>query len=178
MAVTASDATETMANGAARDARGTHGAAAAILGSTLVAGALDITAAIVQWQFKGVPAIRILQSVAAGVLGRDASKGGAATAALGLLLHFLIMSGIAATFYVASRRMPVLTKHWLAFGLAYGVAVYLVMSFVVVPLSAFPGSVVSSPAGFIQGVLVHMACVGLPIAFITHRLSPAHSQGE
>jgi hypothetical protein len=167
--VTVSNATETMTGGAAREVRGIHGAAAAILGATLVAGALDITAAIVQWQFKGVPAIRILQSVAAGVLGRDATKGGAATAALGLLLHFLIMSGIAMTFYIVSRRMPVLTKRWIACGLAYGVAVYLVMSFVVVPLSAFPGSVVSSPAEFIKGVLVHMVCVGLPIAFITSR---------
>jgi hypothetical protein len=119
-----------------------------------------------------------LQSVAAGVLGREATKGGAMTAALGLLLHFLIMSGIATTFYILSRRIPVLTKHWLPCGIAYGVVVYLVMSFVVVPLSAFPGSVVPSLAAFVQGALTHIVCVGLPIAFITHRLSPAHSQGE
>jgi len=41
-----------------------------------------------------VPAQRILQSVAAGLLGDASFEGGAATAALGLALHFLIATSM------------------------------------------------------------------------------------
>jgi hypothetical protein len=56
-----------------------------------IAGALDIVFAIVFWALKAdVPALRILQSVAAGLLGKESFRGGLLTAALGLMLHFLI----------------------------------------------------------------------------------------
>jgi hypothetical protein len=145
----------------------------AILWATLTAGALDISAAILTWWFRDVAPSRVLQSVAGGLLGRDATfSGGAKTAALGLFLHFAIMSGIAAVFYAASRRLPGLVgRRWWLAGIAYGVAVYAVMTFVVVPLSALaPARPVPVP-DIVQGVFVHMLCVGLPIAFITRRFS-------
>lgn len=43
------------------------------------------------------------------------------------------------------------------------------MAFVVVPWSAFPGTVVPSTAALVEGVIVHIVCVGLPIAYITSR---------
>ena len=46
----------------------------------------------------------ILHSIAAGFLGRDAARaGGVPTAALGLLLHFLVAFIIASIYVVASR---------------------------------------------------------------------------
>jgi hypothetical protein len=149
------------------------GSMQAILWSTLVAGTLDISAAIVlRAMVNGIAATRVLQSVASGVLGRDAFSGDLRIAALGLLLHFLMMAVIATVFYLASRRLPMLATYWVWFGLAYGVVVYLVMSFVVVPWSAFPGTVVPSAAAFVEGVVVHMVCVGLPIAWFTSRWPP------
>ena len=146
----------------------------ALLWSTLVAGTLDITAAIVlRALLSGVTAVRVLQSVASGLLGRPAFNDDLRTAALGLLLHFLIMAVIAALFYFASRRLPVLAAQWLWSGLAYGAVVYLIMSFVIVPLSAFPGTLVPSVAAFVEGIVVHMLCVGLPIAYITSRYAPS-----
>lgn len=148
----------------------------ALLWSTLVAGALDISATIVLRRLiNGIAALRVLQSVASGLLGRNAFGGHLRTAVLGLLLHFLIMTVIVALFYFASRRLAGLTTQWLWSGLAYGAVVYLVMSFVVVPLSAFPGKLVPSSAAFVEGLLVHMICVGLPIAFIISRFAPASS---
>jgi hypothetical protein len=94
------------------DAAGGSGALATVALGTLVAGTLDISAAIITWLVQGVSATRVLQSVAGGLLGRVTFNGGAATAVLGLLLHFLIMSVIVTVFYVASRRLPVLTRHW------------------------------------------------------------------
>ncbi|RPH53827.1 MAG: hypothetical protein EHM84_03075 [Lysobacterales bacterium] len=144
-----------------------------LLWGTLIAGLFDISAAMISVQLRGIPALQAVKGVAAGWLGREAFRGGASVVALGFLTHFLIMGVVVCAFYFASRWLPGLMKHWLWTGPAYGAAVYLVMSFVVVPASAFPGSVASTPAAVLQGVLVHMACVGLPIAFITRRLASA-----
>jgi hypothetical protein len=143
-----------------------------ILWGTLVAGTMDILAAIISWGLRDVPAERVLQGVAAGVLGREARNSGMWGAALGLALHFAIMIGIVSVFYFASRRLSFLTRQWLVAGIAYGIAVYLVMTFVVVPLSASPGGFAVPPLPrLVQGMLIHIFCVGLPIAFITRRMT-------
>ena len=54
-----------------------------ILLAGLSAATLDILYATGFWALKGVPASRILQSVAAGVLGKASFSGGLATAAPG-----------------------------------------------------------------------------------------------
>jgi hypothetical protein len=84
-------------------------------------------------------------------------------AALGLLLHFLIAFGVVITFYLASRRFPVLLRNPFVFGPLYGLLVYAVMNYAVVPLSAAP---MSPPAGppMIGGLLIHLLGIGLPSA--------------
>jgi hypothetical protein len=83
----------------------------AVLCGTLAVGALDAIDAIVFFGLRGVTPIRIAHSIAAGVLGRAAFQGGLATALLGLCLHFFIAFIIVAVFYLASRRVPALTRH-------------------------------------------------------------------
>jgi len=141
----------------------------AILAGGAIAGAIDITYAIVFSGFRGVPAARILQSVASGLLGVGSYRGGAPAAALGLFLHFLIAFIWAAIFYLASRRFEVLTRHPVASGILYGAVIYAAMNFVVLPLSAFPGRFTFVPLVVTTGVLVHMFGVGLPIALATRR---------
>ena len=143
----------------------------AILAGGAVAGAIDITYAIVFSGFRGVPATRILQSVASGLLGAGSYRGGVPAAALGLFLHFLIAFIWAAIFYFASRRLEVLTRHPVASGILYGAVIYAAMNFVVLPLSAFPGRFTFVPLLVTTGVLVHMFGVGLPIALATRRAS-------
>ena len=147
----------------------------AILAGGLIAGALDITYAIVLWWLRAkVSPMRILQSVAAGLLGKASYEGGAGTAILGLGLHFFIALVIAAIFVAASRRWPVLARRATVFGPLYGIGVYLVMNYVVVPLSAFPrrGGGGPPPVVWITGVLVHMFLIGLPIALAARRTLP------
>jgi hypothetical protein len=141
----------------------------AILVGGAIAGAIDITYAIVFSGFRGVPAARILQSVASGVLGAASYRGGAPAAALGLVLHFVIAFIWATIFYVASRRLDVLTRHAVVSGILYGAFVYAAMNFIVLPLSAFPGRFTFVPVVVIGGLLVHMFGVGLPIALATRR---------
>ena len=74
----------------------------------LTAGVLDILDAFVMTVINGGTPTRVLHSIASGVLGPSAFEGGAATAALGLFLHFLIACGMAAAYWLACRQWLVL----------------------------------------------------------------------
>src|SRR5450432_2902750 len=142
----------------------------AILWGGFIAGVLDLTAAFITWGVKGVKPIRIAQSIASGLLGRDAFQGGLGTAALGVAIHFFIACSAAAIFYAASRQLPFLTQHAIQWGLTYGIVVYMVMYWIVTPLSTVPKSnLPPSISSVAIGVLTHMFCVGLPIALSVAR---------
>ena len=109
-----------------------------IFAGVAIVGVVDLAFAIAFWWWRAnVPPMRIMQSIARGVLGRDAFAGGAGTAALGVALHFFIAFAMGMTFAVVAHRASVLVRDKLvvAFGLAYGLALYAVMNFVVLPLS-------------------------------------------
>jgi hypothetical protein len=140
----------------------------AILWCGLTAGALDITAACVTNYLRArMSPVRVLQSVASGLLGPGAFEGGPPVAALGLVLHFVIAFGAATLYVMASRKLRVLVEHPVVCGLLYGVAVYEFMNSVVVPLSAAPFEI---PYNLV-GLTVHQLCIGLPIGLITGRLA-------
>lgn len=146
-------------------------AAFAILVGGGIAATSDIIYAIVYSAIRGVAAERVLQSVASGLLGQPAYDGGAATAALGLCLHYGMAFLIAAIFWFASRRLRFMTERALMAGLLYGVCVYLVMNFVVIPLSAFPTALTFTPVRVAINVVAHMVLFGLPIALATRAAS-------
>ncbi len=107
--------------------------------------------------------MRIFQSIAAGLLGRAAFTGGIAAACLGAALHFFIACAIVTTYYALSGRWPWLIGRPLLYGAIYGVAVYAIMTFIVVPLSAAGGGV-PSPAVAANGLSIHILGVGIPSA--------------
>jgi hypothetical protein len=140
----------------------------------LVAGAIDITYACVFWAIRAdVPARRILQSVASGIMGPAAFEGGAPTAVLGLALHFSIALTMAATYAAVAHRVRALADRALLFGPLYGILLYVIMNFVVVPLSnASPSARLPLWVGL--SVAVHMFGIGLPMALGVRRgLAPA-----
>ena len=143
----------------------------AILAGGAVAGSLDLSAAFVSsWLRAGVGPVRVMQSIASGLLGAASFTGGATSAFLGVALHFLIATVATAVFYFASRTLRFLVKQPITAGLLYGVAVYVFMNFVVIPLSAVPRRGGTPPlSGRIIGLLIIMFCVGLPIAAIVRR---------
>lgn len=126
---------------------------------------LDIVNACAFWYlYGGTPPARILQAIAAGLLGKDAFSGGAATAALGLALHFLIAFGMASVYWLACRRWPALVERPAGAGLAYGIVTWAAMNYAVVPLSrATPPPFIAS--WFVDGILAHLLLVGLLLAF-------------
>ena len=137
----------------------------------LIAGTLDLTGAcVVSWLRAGVTPVRIFQSVASGLYGPASFTGGAKTAVLGVVLHFIIATTWAAVYYLASRRLSFLIDHTMIDGVIYGVFVWLFMNFVVLPLSAVTKRPIPLSSRII-GMLIIIFCIGLPIAFIVRRFS-------
>jgi len=135
----------------------------AVLFGTLTVGALDILDAFVFHGFRGVAPGVILQSIASGLLGRAAYSGGFTTQALGALLHFFIAFVVVLVYFLASRRVGLLRRRPWVCGALYGVAVWLAMSFVVVPLSAAVVGPRTWPR-VVNGLTIHVLGVGLPSA--------------
>jgi Na+/alanine symporter len=131
----------------------------------LIAGALDLTQAMILF------GARIPLSIAAGLLGRQAFRGGVGTYVLGVFLHFFIAFSAAAVYYAASRRLRFLVEHPLVCGLVFGAAVEEVMTLIVLPLSALHARGPYQLHDLILGLLVHMVVVGLPISFSVWRFA-------
>jgi hypothetical protein len=151
--------------------------ARAIAYGALVVGVLDGLDAVGFFGLRGVSPLRIFQAIAAGLLGRAAFQGGFATAVLGAILHFSIGVGIVAVYYLASRRLPVLARQPLVWGPVYGVAVYLFLNLVVVPMSAASAAPYSVPV-VVNGLLIHIVGVGLPSALFVRAAHPPPVAGH
>jgi len=141
---------------------------AVLLGGS-IAGTLDILFAITFAAVNGVTPVKLLQTVASGLLGKAAFDGGVPTAILGLAGHFG-MSYLWATLFVAaaSRVTPLVSKPALT-GPIFGILVFFTMRLVVLPLSAFPYPIVFNPLSWGLDLLSHMFFFGLPIAFAAAR---------
>jgi hypothetical protein len=137
----------------------------------LTGGTIDIAYALIVSAIGGMAPARLLQIIAAGLVGREAAfEGGIATAALGLALHFAIAIVMALVFCAASMFVPALRRHWYVTGPLYGAGLYGVMNYVVLPLSAL--AVTSHPEGLrmIGELVSHTAGVGLAIAYFARQV--------
>lgn len=141
----------------------------AILAGGTCAALLDALDAIVAYKLAlGLSPMTIYQFVASGLLGPGAYQGGLASALVGVAVHCLIAFSAATIFVVASRLVPRIATHFLPFGALFGVAVYAVMNYLVLPLSRIPPAPFSAPL-FLNGIIGHALFVGIPIAYSAHR---------
>lgn len=133
----------------------------------LLAGALDLLyISCLVAALYGIGPQRILHSIAAGWVGAEAARaGGGATATLGFASHFAIAVVMAIVYYVAAKRLPALVRHPRRYGALYGLALYLAMTYVVVPLSAAGDG---TPKAWqwldLAHVAAHVLLVGVPCA--------------
>lgn len=132
----------------------------------LIVGILDGLFAFVFYGWiLGVKPLRIFQSVASALLGRASFDGGVSTFSFGLLLHFLVSGCIAAVYYLASRKLPFLIRKAVVSGLIYGLIAYLVMNYVVIPLTHI-GLRPTTLRVFLPAFIAHAFLVGLPVALV------------
>lgn len=83
---------------------------------------------------------------------------------LGLIVHYALMAIMAAVFVLAVQRRPALDANPLLAGLAYGIATYVVINLLVVPIrfGAWP----PKPVSIVTQLFCHIVLVGIPIAYI------------
>lgn len=137
----------------------------AIVAGGVIGGTGDLLFAIAWAGINGMAPQRLLQVIASGWLGQGAFDGGWNTAAIGLASHFGIALVVAALFSMLATRVPALLERPLVSGIALGVATFLAMRLVVLPLSAFPYPVKMFTLGAGLDLLSHMFLFGTPIAF-------------
>jgi hypothetical protein len=144
----------------------------------LICGVLDISSAVIISIANGGSPVRMLQGIAGALLGPAAFEGGFATAALGLAMHFGVAFTATAIFYGLSRRIPAMVEWAVPSGIVYGVVWLLVMYRGVIPLSQLVRTLYLSnvkrtlPALWPLPLLVHIVCVGLPIALAVKHFGP------
>lgn len=94
---------------------------------------------------------------------------------IGGALHYFIALCIVLVYWVASLRFDALVRRPIVWGSVYGVLVYLVMNYIVIPLSA-----TKRPAFLLSwvvcSVLVHAFLIGVPAALFSRAAMPAHNQ--
>lgn len=140
------------------------------LGAGAVAAVVDIIPILlIQGLLLKVGPTRIFQSIASGMTGAAAYAGGLPSAFLGALVHLLISLIAGLAYAYAAARLPLLVRRPVIGGLAYGVLVYLVMSYIVVPMSAVAFKPATDPALIAISLGIHMVAFGLPIALVTRR---------
>jgi len=142
----------------------------AILYAGLTVGVLDISSAFINSGLRGTGPIRVLQGIASGLLGADSYNDGIPAAALGLGLHFLVAFVATTIYYFASRKLTFMVQQPIISGALYGVAVYMFMYLVVLPLT-FHRRFVTSFSTVLTAVLIHIFCVGLPMALVIRQFS-------
>jgi hypothetical protein len=134
----------------------------ASLSAGLVAGTTNLIAA---GAIFGGTLTHGLQLIASGLLGEWAFKGGTGSAALGAGLHYGISIVAAGLYCVLALRWRWWRDNWLVGGTLFGIAAYLVMNLVVVPLSSAPNPDFS-PAIIAKELVAHTVMFGIPIAGI------------
>jgi len=131
----------------------------------LVAAALDLLQACVLFGHE------IILVIAEGLVGDAGTKGGVFYYGLGVVLHVFISLCFATFYYALSRKLKFMTEYPLVCGLCFGAGVHLVMMLVVLPHCAFHQRDPISINGMIEGLLMHMVVVGLPIAYGVSRFA-------
>ncbi len=142
-----------------------------IFSAGTTAGILDITGAILVYAFVlGITTTqKVLQSVAAGALGKEAYQGGWNTALAGLGFHFVIAFIFAAIFVIIYPTWKKwFTNPWIG-GIAYGIIVWCIMNLVVVP-TATGKAFKFNLEYFLWGIGLIIFLVGIPISVITHKM--------
>jgi hypothetical protein len=141
-----------------------------ILRIGLIAGTLDITDALVFSYFRGATPVMVFQYIASGLIGRRSFQLGWTSVLLGVAIHYFIALTWTAVFHFVSRRFSILIRRPVPSGLLYGVAVYLFMNLVALPLSGVPHPLKPiSLVSRVNGVLALMFCIGLTIALLVRR---------
>jgi hypothetical protein len=146
-----------------------HQVLSAIVLGGVIAATIDIAAASL---ITGRNPVSIMQVIAGGLLGKASRDGGIATVILGAGLQEIMGVLIAAIYVVFSKTVPGLLRRWIPSGLVYGVIIFFVMNYVVLPLSAWKSAPHFTTLKFAENMAA-MLVFGLIVAFFARDLMSA-----
>ena len=139
----------------------------AIIRAWLIVGTLDIIAAFLQYYLKtkNSPVI-VLQYIASGVFGDDAYTGGLQMTIWGLLFHYVIALAFTALFFRLFRALPFIRRMGVLSGILYGIFMWSVTQFIVIPLSNIPGVAPLKATSVATAVAILIICIGIPLYYL------------
>jgi hypothetical protein len=152
-----------------RRGRGALEPGRALLYAAAVIGAIDFFYATIFVMLRGRPWYRPWQGVASSVLGTGSFSRGYASAALGIVLHFMVAAAIAGVYLLASRWIPLLWRQALLCGLAYGAIAFFVMNLVVIPLTRIGRQPLTWSAFNVGAIICHVLLIGPAAAYFARR---------
>lgn len=135
----------------------------------LLCGTADLVFVRLYWASVGITFQAIGQSIGAGWYGRASQDMGWHSAGVGIASHYGIMLGMALAYMLTARTWPALVRHPWRYGALYGALLYVLMTAVVVPLSAAPVRP-PQPAWMLASIAVHVLLVGIPMALAARRV--------
>jgi len=136
--------------------------------ATIMAGTLDILSAFLFDIMVGGSPGGVLQGIAAAACPQI-DIGDMGNAGLGLVVHFAIVLAMVTAYFTAATGIGQLNRHpWLS-GIGYGLLLWIVMYWIVLPHrfpTLFP---VLDPHDVAIQLLDHVVLTGLPIAWVARR---------
>lgn len=142
-----------------------------ILLAGFLVGSLDIIAALTNFYIQtGKNPVVVLRYIASAVFGKkDAyDPNNNLMPALGLLFHYGIAYGWTTFFFLIYPRLKFMSATRILTGFLYGIFVWAMMTFVVIPLT----SLGSSPLVLKQAIIaiaILILAIGMPLSFIAYR---------
>jgi hypothetical protein len=140
----------------------------AIVAAIAVSGTLDILSAFFFGGMAGVGPGKVLRYVASGPFGDGMRDGGSGASAIGLGVHYSLMAIMVLLYFMLANRVDAVRRQWLLSGALYGIVIYLVMYWVVVPIR-FGSEPKTNLWSVGNALFSHIFCVGLPMAYIASR---------
>ena len=135
--------------------------------ATAIPGTLDILFAMILTIAFGREIANMLRYVASGPFPA-ATELGTGGAILGLVVHFALMAIMAAVYMAVAWDREQLLDKPIQWGVIYGLATYVVMNWVVVPLR-FHSPLPPKPISIATQLFAHIVLVGIPMALIASR---------
>jgi len=150
------------------------GTATAIFWAGLLAGTLDIAAAMINSNLtSGSPPTKVLLGIASGVFRQRAFAGGWEMPAAGLFFHFVVSYAFATLFFLVHPRVRLLGKRPIIAAILFCAVVWSVMNLVVLPVT-FGRPFHFDLKGFSRGFPILVVCFGLPISLLARRYYRRH----
>lgn len=147
--------------------------AKAIAMTICIAGTLDLTDAFVFFGLRlRVTPTRILRNIASHLVGRSAFAGGLGATLLGLALHYFIAACWIIAFILVAQRLPLLFRRPVLCGALYGLLVYAVMNYIVLPHTRNPSTPSHDPVALLNAVLALVVFMGITVALLNRKFAP------